>query len=99
MRLRINVLGLNQKVGWDGKPRPTSLRPKADSAKWPEAVEGRSDTFGESRFWGPLGEWVPDVVFSLRYTSLLCRGGVDWFQSPSSRQMSSPIAYKAEAYR
>ena len=41
-----------EQVGWDGKPRPASLRPKIDNAKWPEAVEGGAIRFWESRFWG-----------------------------------------------
>lgn len=44
-----------EQVGWDGKPRPASQRPKIDNAKWPEAVEGRSDTFLGEPFLGPLG--------------------------------------------
>ncbi len=44
-----------EQVGWDGKPRPASLRPKIDNKNWPEAVEGRSDTFLGEPFLGPLG--------------------------------------------
>src|SRR3954451_7998846 len=44
-----------EQVGWDGKPRPASQRPKIDNAKWPEAVEGRSDTFLGEVYMGPLG--------------------------------------------
>jgi catechol 2,3-dioxygenase-like lactoylglutathione lyase family enzyme len=44
-----------EQVGWDGRPRPASQRPKIDNAKWPEAVEGRSDTFLGEPFLGPLG--------------------------------------------
>jgi catechol 2,3-dioxygenase-like lactoylglutathione lyase family enzyme len=44
-----------EQVGWDGKPRPASQRPKIDNAKWPEAVEGRSDAFLGEPFLGPLG--------------------------------------------
>jgi catechol 2,3-dioxygenase-like lactoylglutathione lyase family enzyme len=44
-----------EQVGWDGKPRPESMRPKIDNAEWPEAVEGRSDTFLGEPFLGPLG--------------------------------------------
>src|SRR5262249_38483522 len=32
-----------EQVGWDGRPRPTSQRPKIDNASWPEAVDGKSD--------------------------------------------------------
>jgi catechol 2,3-dioxygenase-like lactoylglutathione lyase family enzyme len=44
-----------EQVGWDGTPRPSSQRPKIDIAKWPEAVQGRSDTFLGEPFLGPLG--------------------------------------------
>jgi hypothetical protein len=44
-----------EQVGWDGRPRPASQRAKIDNAKWPEAVEGRSDTFLGEPFFGPLG--------------------------------------------
>ncbi len=44
-----------EQVGWDGKPRPASMRSKIDNKKWPEAVEGRSDTFLGEPFLGPLG--------------------------------------------
>src|SRR2546427_9219849 len=44
-----------EQVGWDGKPRPASQRAKIDNKKWPEAVEGRSDTFLGEPFLGPLG--------------------------------------------
>ncbi len=44
-----------EQVGWDGKPRPASQRAKIDNEKWPEAVEGRSDTFLGEPFLGPLG--------------------------------------------
>lgn len=44
-----------EQVGWDGKPRPASRRAKVDNARWPDAVEGRSDTFLGEPFLGPLG--------------------------------------------
>jgi catechol 2,3-dioxygenase-like lactoylglutathione lyase family enzyme len=44
-----------EQVGWDGKPRPASQRPKVDNASWPETVEGRSDTFLGEVYMGPLG--------------------------------------------
>jgi predicted enzyme related to lactoylglutathione lyase len=44
-----------EQIGWDGKPRPASQRQKIDNANWPEAVEGRSDTFLGEPFLGPLG--------------------------------------------
>jgi len=44
-----------EQVGWDGTPRPASMRPKIDNQNWPEAVEGRSDAFLGEPFLGPLG--------------------------------------------
>jgi len=44
-----------EQIGWDGKPRPASQRPKIDNAKWPEAVDGRSDSFLGEVYLGPLG--------------------------------------------
>jgi catechol 2,3-dioxygenase-like lactoylglutathione lyase family enzyme len=44
-----------EQVGWDGKPRPASSRPKIDNDSWPDAVEGRSDAFLGEPFFGPLG--------------------------------------------
>jgi hypothetical protein len=44
-----------EQVGWDGKPRPAAMRSEIDNAKWPESVEGRSDTFLGEPFLGPLG--------------------------------------------
>jgi catechol 2,3-dioxygenase-like lactoylglutathione lyase family enzyme len=44
-----------EQIGWDGRPRPASQRPKIDNKKWPEAVEGTSDTFLGEAYPGPLG--------------------------------------------
>src|SRR5262249_8947766 len=44
-----------EQVGWDGRPRPASQRPKIDNASWPEAVDGKSDAFLGEPFLGPLG--------------------------------------------
>src|SRR5438128_779959 len=44
-----------EQVGWDGKPRPAAMRTKIDNAKWPEQVQGKSDTFLGEPFLGPLG--------------------------------------------
>jgi len=43
-----------EQVGWDGRPRPASARPKL-AAQWPEAVEATSDSFAGEPFLGPLG--------------------------------------------
>ena len=42
-----------EQLGWDGKPRPASARPKVDNAKWPETVEARSDTYTGEVYLGP----------------------------------------------
>jgi len=44
-----------EQVGWDGKARPASSRPKVDPNNWPEAVEGNSDSFAGEPFMGPWG--------------------------------------------
>jgi catechol 2,3-dioxygenase-like lactoylglutathione lyase family enzyme len=43
-----------EQIGWDGKPRPASLRPEV-AAEWPDAVEPMSDTYGGEPFLGPIG--------------------------------------------
>ncbi len=44
-----------EQIGWDGQPRPASLRPKIDNQNWPDTVAGASDTFAGEAFLGPLG--------------------------------------------
>jgi catechol 2,3-dioxygenase-like lactoylglutathione lyase family enzyme len=44
-----------EQVGWDGKPRPASQRPKIDNANWPATVPAQPDTFLGEAFLGPLG--------------------------------------------
>jgi catechol 2,3-dioxygenase-like lactoylglutathione lyase family enzyme len=44
-----------EQIGWDGKPRPASLRPKVDNANWPDTVPAQADTFLGEAFLGPLG--------------------------------------------
>ncbi len=44
-----------EQVGWDGTPRPASLRPKIDNENWPEFVTGASDTYLGEPYLGPLG--------------------------------------------
>jgi hypothetical protein len=44
-----------EQVGWDGKVRPKSERPKVDNKKWPETVPQMADTFDGEIFQGPLG--------------------------------------------
>jgi catechol 2,3-dioxygenase-like lactoylglutathione lyase family enzyme len=42
-----------EQVGWDGKPRPAHLRPKIDSARWPETVPAASDSYSGEIYLGP----------------------------------------------
>jgi len=42
-----------EQIGWDGKPRPAHLRPKVDSANWPENVPAASDAFNGEVYLGP----------------------------------------------
>jgi catechol 2,3-dioxygenase-like lactoylglutathione lyase family enzyme len=44
-----------EQIGWDGKPRPASARPKIDNANWPQSVAAASDTFGGEAYLGPWG--------------------------------------------
>ncbi len=44
-----------EQIGWDGKPRPKSLRRRASAGEWPEALEPLSDTYVDQTFQGPLG--------------------------------------------
>jgi len=44
-----------EQVGWDGKPRPKSLRRAAPGGEWPETVEPMSDTYEGEPFLGPWG--------------------------------------------
>ena len=44
-----------EQIGWDGRPRPASLRPVVDNASWPEFVPGASDAFLGEPYLGPLG--------------------------------------------
>jgi catechol 2,3-dioxygenase-like lactoylglutathione lyase family enzyme len=42
-----------EQIGWDGKPRPASTRPKVDPDKWPESVPAASDTYTGEVYLGP----------------------------------------------
>jgi catechol 2,3-dioxygenase-like lactoylglutathione lyase family enzyme len=44
-----------EQVGWDGRPRPASQRPKIDNQNWPETVPAAVDTFAGEVYLGPLG--------------------------------------------
>jgi len=44
-----------EQVGWDGRPRPASLRPRIDNTRWPDSVPAASDTYLGEPYLGPLG--------------------------------------------
>jgi catechol 2,3-dioxygenase-like lactoylglutathione lyase family enzyme len=44
-----------EQVGWDGKPRPKSLRRPVPGGEWPETVEPMSDTYEGEPYLGPWG--------------------------------------------
>jgi catechol 2,3-dioxygenase-like lactoylglutathione lyase family enzyme len=44
-----------EQIGWDGKPRPASERPRIDNTNWPATVPAQADTFAGEAFLGPLG--------------------------------------------
>jgi catechol 2,3-dioxygenase-like lactoylglutathione lyase family enzyme len=41
-----------EQIGWDGKPRPASARPKIDNSNWPRSVPLQSDTFRGEVYMG-----------------------------------------------
>jgi hypothetical protein len=44
-----------EQVGWDGRVRSSSERPRVDNANWPDAVSAMSDTYDGETLLGPLG--------------------------------------------
>jgi catechol 2,3-dioxygenase-like lactoylglutathione lyase family enzyme len=44
-----------EQVGWDGRPRPASMRRQVQPGEWPAALEPMSDTFQGEVFTGPWG--------------------------------------------
>jgi catechol 2,3-dioxygenase-like lactoylglutathione lyase family enzyme len=44
-----------EQIGWDGKPRPASLRNPRRIAAWPEALEADSMAYAGEPFLGPWG--------------------------------------------
>ena len=44
-----------EQIGWDGKPRPASMRPKIDNNHMPETLEPYSDSYHGEVYLGPLG--------------------------------------------
>jgi catechol 2,3-dioxygenase-like lactoylglutathione lyase family enzyme len=52
---RIQLYHAMEQLGWEGKPRPASLRPKPVDGDWPEAIDPRSDTYLGEPYLGPWG--------------------------------------------
>jgi catechol 2,3-dioxygenase-like lactoylglutathione lyase family enzyme len=44
-----------EQVGWDGQPRPATMRRQVQPGAWPSALEPMSDTFQGEVFTGPWG--------------------------------------------
>jgi catechol 2,3-dioxygenase-like lactoylglutathione lyase family enzyme len=44
-----------EQLGWNGEPRPASLRRKVDPNNWPETLDGMSDSFSGEALLGPWG--------------------------------------------
>jgi|SRR5579871_2499371 len=44
-----------EQVGWDGRPRPPSARPRIDAERWPDSVPAASDAYMGETYLGPLG--------------------------------------------
>jgi catechol 2,3-dioxygenase-like lactoylglutathione lyase family enzyme len=44
-----------EQIGWDGQPRPASMRPYPSAAGWPDAVAETPDIYGGETLLGPLG--------------------------------------------
>ena len=42
-----------EQIGWDGKPRPASMRARIDNENWPSSVAAATDTFMGEAFLGP----------------------------------------------
>jgi len=51
----VQLYAYMEQIGWDGKPRPTNLRPRVTAGEWPETVEAASDAYGGEPYLGPWG--------------------------------------------
>lgn len=44
-----------EQIGWNGSPRPSSLRPEVVPGTWPDVVAAHDDTYAGEPFLGPWG--------------------------------------------
>lgn len=44
-----------EQIGWDGTPRPESMRAYPEPGAWPEAIAAAPDVYGGETLLGPLG--------------------------------------------
>jgi catechol 2,3-dioxygenase-like lactoylglutathione lyase family enzyme len=51
----IQLYASMEQIGWDGRPRPVSLRRPVVAGVWPESIEGNSDAYAGEPFLGPWG--------------------------------------------
>ena len=49
----IQIYYYMEQIGWDGRPRPQSERPRIDNERWPEYVDAASAAFAGEVFLGP----------------------------------------------
>jgi catechol 2,3-dioxygenase-like lactoylglutathione lyase family enzyme len=51
----VQLYAYMEQIGWDGQPRPASLRPRITMGDWPEAVPALPDSYGGEPYLGPWG--------------------------------------------
>ncbi|MFI5269767.1 MAG: VOC family protein [Chloroflexota bacterium] len=51
----VQLYSYMEQIGWDGKPRPASERPRIRQGEWPDTVPAQPDAFEGEVFLGPLG--------------------------------------------
>jgi catechol 2,3-dioxygenase-like lactoylglutathione lyase family enzyme len=51
----VQLYAYMEQIGWDGRPRPASERPKITPGEWPETVPAMPDSYGGEPYLGPWG--------------------------------------------
>ncbi len=51
----VQLYAYMEQIGWDGRPRPASERPKITPGEWPEMVPAMPDSYGGEPYLGPWG--------------------------------------------
>jgi len=51
----VQLYSYMEQIGWDGKPRPASQRPRIVPGEWPDSVPAEPDSYQGEVFLGPLG--------------------------------------------